>query len=261
MFNKIAEEYDEARPKYPDEVINWIIKETDIDLKHKLLEIAPGTGQATLKFAEKGYKIQAVELGDNLGKILEENCKNYDVTVDISSFEDWESEMKYDLIYCATAFHWIDSDVRYKKCFDLLKENSKLVLIWHVASGKMNSIIEKAYEALWRYYPDRKSKVEPDKSLKDRRKDDVNESGYFELENYHEHKWVYNQSKEKFLKGFKTQSSYIYLDSYKKKKLNQELEVILIELEETVDTEFLTTVYICKKKNGGKYNYKNQTNE
>ncbi len=55
-FNKVAKKYNEARPKYPDEVIDWIIKESKINTGHSLLEIAPGTGQATIKFAKLGIK-------------------------------------------------------------------------------------------------------------------------------------------------------------------------------------------------------------
>jgi len=64
-FNTAAELFDQVRPSYPNESIDWIIKETNINKDSNILEIAPGTGQAILRFVERGYKICAVEIGDN----------------------------------------------------------------------------------------------------------------------------------------------------------------------------------------------------
>ena len=86
-FNKEAKLYDEVRPSYPDEVIDRIIKITNIDTASELLEIAPGTGQATTKFGSKGFTIHSVELGDKLAEILLENCRDMKVTVGVSPFE------------------------------------------------------------------------------------------------------------------------------------------------------------------------------
>ena len=68
-FNCAAKIYDESRPPYPDEVIDWIIERTKVSKNDRLLEIGPGTGQATFKFAESGYKIHCVEMGSNLAEI------------------------------------------------------------------------------------------------------------------------------------------------------------------------------------------------
>jgi len=43
-FNTAAKTYDEARPSYPDEVIDWIITRTKISKDETLLEIGSGTG-------------------------------------------------------------------------------------------------------------------------------------------------------------------------------------------------------------------------
>lgn len=93
-FNKAAKLYDDTRPSYPDVVIEWITDKTNVSTTDKLLEIAPGTGQATTKFAQRGYSIHCIELGDKLAKILLENCSNDDVTVDVCPFEDWKNEDK-----------------------------------------------------------------------------------------------------------------------------------------------------------------------
>ena len=39
------------------------------------------------------------------------------------------------MIYSAQAFHWIDKDIKYKKCYELLKDKGYLVLFWYNPSG------------------------------------------------------------------------------------------------------------------------------
>jgi trans-aconitate methyltransferase len=133
-FNHAAPIYDEGRPSYPDEVIDWIIRKTKTTRDTTLLKIGAGTGQATMKFAAKGYRIHCIELGRNLADILQQKVKPYPVTVDVSAFEAWEPEhpFKTACIFSATAFHWINKHVKYKKCYDLLEADGFLVLLWNV---------------------------------------------------------------------------------------------------------------------------------
>lgn len=69
-FDLAPKLYDEGRPAYPDEAIDWIIRRTGITTADPLLEIGPGTGQATVKFAQRGYRVHCVERGKNLAEFL-----------------------------------------------------------------------------------------------------------------------------------------------------------------------------------------------
>lgn len=71
-FDKDAKGYDKSRLSYPDEVIDWIIDKTSVSPGETLLEIGPGTGQATLPLARRGYPIHCVELGQRLTEKREE---------------------------------------------------------------------------------------------------------------------------------------------------------------------------------------------
>ena len=95
------------------------------------LKYGPGTGQATLPFAERGYEITAVELGDELAKKAHETLASYpNVEIITSAFEDAElPDQHYDLIYSATAFHWIKPEFKFAKPHELLKTNGYLAII------------------------------------------------------------------------------------------------------------------------------------
>lgn len=69
-----------------------------------------------------------------MAEILKGKCTKYsNVLVDVVPFEEWNctDNEKYDMIYSAQAFHWIDKKVKYKKCHELLKDNGYHVLFWY----------------------------------------------------------------------------------------------------------------------------------
>jgi cyclopropane fatty-acyl-phospholipid synthase-like methyltransferase len=133
-YKGISNLYDEIRPSYPEELIEDIINKTNLKSTDSLLEIGPGTGKATVQFAEKGFRIHGVELGEDMAEIFKLKCTRYPrVSLDISSFEEWSpsNQCKFDMIFCAQAFHWIDTSIKYEKCHQLLKDDCYLVLFWY----------------------------------------------------------------------------------------------------------------------------------
>ncbi len=130
-FDQVAELYDKIRPDYPEELFDELINKTGIDKNSRLLEIAPGTGQATLPLAKRGYNITAVELVFSLQKSARQKLRDYpNVEVITGAFEDVELPAEsFDLVYVATAFHWIKPEVRFTKPYRLLKTDGYLAII------------------------------------------------------------------------------------------------------------------------------------
>jgi len=210
-----------------------------------ILEIAPGTGQATMAFAQKGYSIDAVELGPNLAAILEEKSKDYDVNVMVSPFESWQSQKTYKMIMCATAFHWLDESIKYSKCYDLLDDQGHLVLIWHVAKDGNDQRIQKAYEYLFSLSD--RAKPNPI-DLHQVRYQAIEKSGYFKIISDLDHPWTFKQEMIKFKKGFCSQSSYLSLADDKKDLMQKYMNKLFPNNEEMIESLFHTSVYIMKKE-------------
>ena len=133
-WNEVAQVYEEVRPSYHDRLIQDIIDNTRISPGDRLLELGAGTGKATVQFARKGFNIHCVEPGQNLADILIQKCSCFpNVDIDINTFEQWipPKNVKFDLIFCAQAFNWIDPEIRYRKSYQLLKDDGYLVLFWY----------------------------------------------------------------------------------------------------------------------------------
>src|SRR3989344_5887435 len=130
-FNAQAELYNSVRPHYPEELFESLIKITQLPADASLLEIGPGTGQATAPLAKRGYKITAIELGDALADVARRELTNYhNVQVITGSFEGINiSAESFDLVFAATSFHWIKPESRFTKSHRLLKNGGYLAII------------------------------------------------------------------------------------------------------------------------------------
>src|SRR3954468_21406374 len=107
-FDRVAELYDRVRPTYPPELIDAVAA-----LGPRVLEIGPGTGQATRALADRGLDVTAVELGPNLAEVVRRNVPEAHVVNE--DFERWEPDhADFGVVAAFTSFHWLGPD-RYAK--------------------------------------------------------------------------------------------------------------------------------------------------
>lgn len=121
-FNSVAEKYEKMRPGYVSELYEDIFKYIPIDRSSNVVEIGIGGGQATLPILKTGCKLTAVEYGENLAELCRQKFKHFpNFTVVTAKFEDFMCDNNScDLIYSASAFHWIPEDIGYRKVFEML---------------------------------------------------------------------------------------------------------------------------------------------
>lgn len=137
-FNEDAERYDRARPRYPVQMFDDLAA-AGVAPGARVLEIGCGTGQATVSLAERGYRIVAVELGAEMAALARRNLAGFDsVEVVTAAFEEWPLPSEpFDVVFSATAFHWIDPAVRVSKSADALRLGGLLATVssTHIAGG------------------------------------------------------------------------------------------------------------------------------
>ena len=139
VFGQDAELYEQARPGYPARLFADLAQLAGLTPQSRVLEIGCGTGQATRPLAQLGCTLVAVELSPEMAAVARRNLHQFpNVTVDVYPFEQWTPpETPFDLVLSATAFHWIDPDIRVHKAADILRPGGTLALIHseHVAGG------------------------------------------------------------------------------------------------------------------------------
>lgn len=186
-FDEVALLYNKARPYYPGALFSTLISVTGLDKNSKLLEIGPGTGQATKPLAEKGFHITAVELGVALAEVAKYELRNYkNVQIFTGSYEEIElPAMSFDLVFAATSFHWIEPSTKYLKTHAILKEKGHLAIIHtnHISDEKGDVFFNESQPIYDRYgFTDKHQKPKLPKN--DELKASNFEDGLFKLKHF-----------------------------------------------------------------------------
>src|SRR5262245_39407092 len=116
-FGEDAERYDRRRPGYPAEMYDDLAGIASLGPGSRVREIGCGTGQATLPLARREYAIVAVELSADLATVARRNLAAFpEARVVVSAFEQWPLPAEgFDAVLSATAFHWLDPEIRMAK--------------------------------------------------------------------------------------------------------------------------------------------------
>jgi SAM-dependent methyltransferase len=128
-FDAAADRYERARPAYPAELYAELIRRTGLRPGDRVLEIGCATGKATRPLAAQGMDITCLELGGDLVAAARRNLAGFpNVDVVHADFETWEPapDARFDLVFAATAWHWIDPAIRLRQAADLLRPGGHL---------------------------------------------------------------------------------------------------------------------------------------
>lgn len=162
-FNEDEINYDKYRPNYPEELYEKIFSYCNLNPDSRLLEIGIGTGQATEPFLKSGCNVAAVELGDRLSAFVADKYSDYkNFIVIYADFMNYQiAPESFDLIYSATAFHWLPAE-KYNKVMCCLKPGGVLALFWnHPFPNRKNDETNLVSQAVYnKYRPSDKKQIE-----------------------------------------------------------------------------------------------------
>ncbi|MCM1992197.1 class I SAM-dependent methyltransferase [Oceanirhabdus seepicola] len=252
-FNEDVKNYDNWRPTYCKELFNDIIQYSQLNQNKKAVEVGIGTGQATTPFLMTGCDVTAIELGKNLAEYSKEKFKEYNnFSVYNTSFEDFEcNDNSFDILYSATAFHWIPEDIGYPKAFKLLKNNGTLALFWNKPSMKEDDLLHQKFQTIYQKYTsfDNKS-IESAAASTTARYNRISKTiqsyGFrdVEIKLYHQTR-VFDSSG--YISLLETYSDHRMLESSTKKLLYSEIENTILEYGNTVTIYDTIELYLARK--------------
>jgi SAM-dependent methyltransferase len=252
-FDEASHEYDEARPGYPDEIIEDIIHITNIPNGGKILEVGCGTGQATIPFAKRGYMMLCLDIGKELVEIAREKCKTYaNVEIHNVSFEDWETERgAFDLLISATAFHWVPQEIGYSKAATVLKDTGFIALFWNMHPTPYTGFFEdvqRIYRQVVPEWEDPRSQPRTEKRTQEWA-EYINETGLFEKVQVRLYRWLRVYTTSQYLKLLDTYSDHRSLDDRRRHQLYVGIRTLLEEkYGGNVTRPYLSALYIAKKR-------------
>ncbi|WP_179065775.1 trans-aconitate 2-methyltransferase [Nostoc sp. C052] len=253
-FNQVALLYDRVRPGYPKALFDDVVSLSGITPQGRILEIGCGTGQATITFARRGYRILCIELGENLGLVAQQKLATYpQVEVCIGAFEDWSVEKNaFNLVIAATAFHWLDPTIAYEKTVQALSPGGAIALFWneHVHSDASNGFFEEVQELYRRLVPEifkddlllRPEHKVPTKTC------EIEQTGLFGEVTYRSYRWDAEYDTATYLNLLNTYSGHLSLDSIKRAHFFDAIaELINTKFNGHITKGYLTTLYVAQR--------------
>ncbi|TYB68913.1 class I SAM-dependent methyltransferase [Nonomuraea sp. PA05] len=233
-FDRAADTYQSARPDYPPELYADLRATTAITPPAHLLEVGCGPGKATLPLARMGFGITAIELGGALAAKAREHLAAFPgVSVITSSFEEWEppAGVRFDLVYAATAWKWVDADVKYAKAAGLLADGGHLA-VWnadHAFPADVDPFffeIQPVYEELGEGH-DGPWPPPPPEEQPDPMAAEIEASGHFTVVSTNLYVWAARYTADEYIALLDTFSGHIAMDPAKTGHLYGEIRRLL----------------------------------
>jgi ubiquinone/menaquinone biosynthesis C-methylase UbiE len=146
-FSDRAETYAKYRPRYPDEMLQFL--EALVAPPAAVADVGSGTGILTAQLLKCGYDVWAVEPNEAMRTAAERTLSDSTAfrsvvgTAEATTLED----RSIDLITCAQAFHWFERVQTRLEFSRILKSDGWVALLWNERQEDA-SPINRAYDDL-----------------------------------------------------------------------------------------------------------------
>lgn len=133
-YGTVGEQYDRRRPGYPPAAFQRLQQVARLPAGAQILEIGPGTGQATRWLLNADYDVTGVEPDARLIDIARQRLVGLEdqLTLHHGRFEDTPLPAShFDLVLAATSWHWLDPDIAPHRAADALRPGGTVALLWN----------------------------------------------------------------------------------------------------------------------------------
>ncbi|KAB8145612.1 class I SAM-dependent methyltransferase [Chloroflexia bacterium SDU3-3] len=253
LFDAVADEYDEIRPGYPDALVQDIIDMAGLPAGGQIFEIGCGTGQATAPFAQRGYRVDSIDIGPHMvARTAAKFAQNLRVSVSLGSFEDWDAQPgSYDLVMSATAFHWIDPALGYPKAARMLREGGAVAIFANKQPDPYDTPFYIASQEVYRRVVPEWASPEAITPLATQIERDVaaiDATGCFAPVTVRTYPWSVRYTTEQHIKLFNTYSDFRDLPDPTRHALYQGLaELIDTQFGGAITRSYIAVLYLARR--------------
>ncbi|HCK29163.1 MAG TPA: class I SAM-dependent methyltransferase [Acinetobacter ursingii] len=136
-FSQAAKLYQQVRPDYPNEIVNWLKQELQLDQSSCVVDLGAGTGKFIPYLEQVTSEIIAVEPVQAMREQLSLAHPKVK-TLDAYSTEIPLPPQSVDAVLCAQSFHWFANIETLNEIYQLLKTKGHLGLIWNQRDIEVN---------------------------------------------------------------------------------------------------------------------------
>jgi SAM-dependent methyltransferase len=238
VFGEIADDYHAARPTYPDALFDDLAAAAG---GRDALEIGAGTGKATAAFVARGLDVLALEPSAEMAGVLRRVVP--EVRVELSDFETFAGDDRFDVIYAAQSWHWVDGARGFPHARSLLRPGGLLALFWNRPlphDSALQQDLDAVYQRLTpRLY--RKGHVaEPDFTQ------EIRASGVFTEVELREYPWTQRLTSEEFVRLSGTHSDLRMLPESERAALLDEVARVIERHGGVYESPHVAKLYLAR---------------
>lgn len=129
-FSAAAQFYQQVRPSYPTELLDWLRQDLGFTEDAHLVDLGAGTGKFLPTLLALTPHVYAVEPIDAMREQLQQHYPQ------VQAFAGQSHNMPLpataaDAVFCAQAFHWFSNIESLTEIHRVLKPQGQLLLIWN----------------------------------------------------------------------------------------------------------------------------------
>ncbi|WP_025274467.1 class I SAM-dependent methyltransferase [Haloglycomyces albus] len=126
-FGTAADLYDNVRPTYPREAIDYQLGTDPVTVA----DIGAGTGKLTRIIVQAGHRVIAVEPDSRMAEQL--SGQSSDVPVHVAGAEELPlDDNSVDVVTAGQSFHWFDNDTALREIRRVLNPDGVFAPIWNI---------------------------------------------------------------------------------------------------------------------------------
>ncbi|GJL82918.1 MAG: methyltransferase [marine bacterium B5-7] len=132
-FSSRVDNYVKYRPSYPSDIVDWLLKVTDLSVSAEVVDLGSGTGLLSKIFLERGFSVTAVEPNGP----MREAGRNYLANYPSSHHQNGSAESTglgdgcADIVVSGQAFHWFEPLAARQECQRILRSPGYAAMIWN----------------------------------------------------------------------------------------------------------------------------------
>jgi SAM-dependent methyltransferase len=232
VFGEVAEHYARERPGYPDALLDDVAA-----LGRRALEVGAGTGKATAGMLARGVAVTALEPSAEMAAVGRRLSPGAAWVV--SGIEDYASEARFDVVYAAQSWHWVDPDRGFARAHELLRPGGRLALFWNRASDG-DPAQRRALDAIY-------ARLAPDlRDIGGRGIDhvaNIRASGRFTEPEERAYRWSQERSADAYVRLLGTHSDHRLLPDDRRAELHA---AIAAAIGERIRIDYVTRLYLAR---------------
>jgi SAM-dependent methyltransferase len=130
-FGRTAREYELGRPLWPEEQLDRVIAELDLEADATVLDLGAGTGKLTRALVPRFGRVYAVEPDDAMRDVLEEVVPGAEALPGSAEAMPL-ADNEVDAVFSGEAFHWFATPEALAEIVRVLRPRGALIVFWNI---------------------------------------------------------------------------------------------------------------------------------